>query len=51
MAEAPLNYEASAGTTNLQVSRTLPSEVVQCLENARFVRRRLSQLHLLHKQH
>ncbi|TGO32069.1 hypothetical protein BHYA_0358g00060 [Botrytis hyacinthi] len=37
MTEAPLNYEASAGTTNLQVSRTLPSEVVQCLENARFL--------------
>ena len=41
MSEAPLNYEASAGTTNLQVSRTLPSEVVQCLENARFVRSHL----------
>src|SRR6266536_5299063 len=35
--EAPLNYEASAGMNNLQVSNTLPSEVVQCLQNARFV--------------
>ncbi|KAI9745294.1 MAG: hypothetical protein M1818_001574 [Claussenomyces sp. TS43310] len=32
-----LNYEASAGETHLQISRTLPSEVVQCLKNARFL--------------
>lgn len=38
-AEAPLTYEASAGTRNLQVSRTLPAEVAQCLQNARFVRK------------
>jgi hypothetical protein len=36
--EPPLNYEASAGHTNLQVSDTLPPDVVQCLKNARFVR-------------
>lgn len=35
--EAPLRYEASAGTTHLQVTDSLPSEVVQCLQNARFV--------------
>ncbi|PQE31786.1 pyridoxamine 5 -phosphate oxidase protein [Rutstroemia sp. NJR-2017a WRK4] len=50
MAEAPLNYEASAGTTNLQVSDSLPSEVVQCLQNARFLCRKHAnaqqQLHL-----
>lgn len=34
----PLTYEASAGETNMQVSSQLPSEVVQCLKNARFVR-------------
>jgi len=34
----PPNYEASAGETNLQVSNTLPPDVVQCLKNARFVR-------------
>ena len=34
----PLNYEASAGDTHKQVTTTLPQEVVQCLENARFVR-------------
>ncbi|KAG4443908.1 hypothetical protein IFR05_000548 [Cadophora sp. M221] len=36
-AEAPLNYESSAGVTNLQVADCLPSEVVQCLQNARFL--------------
>ena len=36
-AEAPLHYEASADTTNVQTTNTLPSEVVQCLQNARFV--------------
>lgn len=35
----PLNHEASAGDTHKQVTTTLPQEVVQCLENARFVRR------------
>ncbi|KAJ9607672.1 hypothetical protein H2200_007750 [Cladophialophora chaetospira] len=33
----PLNYEASNTTTNPQVSTTLPSEVSQCLKNARFL--------------
>ncbi|KAG9230230.1 hypothetical protein BJ875DRAFT_385617 [Amylocarpus encephaloides] len=35
--EAPLTYEASAGSTNLQVTSTLPDEVAQCLQNARFL--------------
>jgi len=35
--DAPLNYEASAGPVDLQVSASLPAEVVQCLENARFL--------------
>ncbi|GJC97724.1 pyridoxamine 5'-phosphate oxidase [Colletotrichum higginsianum] len=35
--QVPLNYEASAGDTNKQVTATLPQEVVQCLENARFL--------------
>jgi hypothetical protein len=34
---APLNWEASATATNIQISSTLPSEVVACLKNARFV--------------
>lgn len=37
MDKIPLNYEASEGDTNKQVTSTLPQEVVQCLENARFV--------------
>lgn len=37
MDKIPLNYEASEGDTNKQVTSTLPKEVVQCLENARFV--------------
>jgi hypothetical protein len=36
-AEAPLNSESSTGSTNLQITCSLPSEVVQCLQNARFV--------------
>ncbi|KAL2075950.1 hypothetical protein VTL71DRAFT_893 [Oculimacula yallundae] len=36
-AEAPLTYEASAGATHQQVTDCLPSEVVQCLKNARFL--------------
>jgi hypothetical protein len=40
--DVSLNYEASAGTNNLQVSSTLPDEVVQVLQNARFVSTRLS---------
>ncbi|MCJ1248650.1 hypothetical protein MMC30_005868 [Trapelia coarctata] len=36
---APLNWEASATATNIQISPTLPSEVVACLKNARFVSR------------
>ena len=36
--QQPLNWEASATTTHPQVSSTLPSEVVTCLKNARFVR-------------
>ncbi|RDL36132.1 FMN-binding split barrel [Venustampulla echinocandica] len=35
--EAPLQYEPSAGATHLQITDTLPSEVVQCLQNARFL--------------
>lgn len=34
---APLNWEASATATNIQISPSLPSEVVACLKNARFV--------------
>ncbi|KAJ1336071.1 pyridoxamine 5'-phosphate oxidase-like protein [Microdochium nivale] len=37
MAHVTLNHEASAGDTHKQVVTTLPSEVVQCLENARFL--------------
>ena len=37
MDKIPLNYEASEGDTNKQVSDSLPPEVVQCLQNARFV--------------
>jgi hypothetical protein len=37
MQEHPLTYEVSAGQTHLQVTNTLPAEVVQCLKNARFV--------------
>ncbi|KAI9846021.1 MAG: hypothetical protein M1838_001471 [Thelocarpon superellum] len=36
-AHPPLHYEASATTTNLQSSTTLPDEVVTCLKNARFL--------------
>lgn len=39
-----LNYEASAGDTHKQTVSELPSEVVQCLENARFVRPNPGQL-------
>ncbi|KYK57890.1 hypothetical protein DCS_04903 [Drechmeria coniospora] len=37
MDKIPLNYEASEGDTHKQVTGTMPSEVVQCLENARFL--------------
>ncbi|EGY21250.1 hypothetical protein VD0002_g2450 [Verticillium dahliae] len=37
METAPLNYEASAGDTNKQYTATLPQDVIQCLENARFL--------------
>ncbi|CAM1502088.1 Fc.00g040720.m01.CDS01 [Cosmosporella sp. VM-42] len=37
MDQIPLNYEASEGDTHKQTTTTLPSEVVQCLENARFL--------------
>ncbi|OAA55661.1 pyridoxamine phosphate oxidase [Cordyceps fumosorosea ARSEF 2679] len=37
MDKIPLNYEASEGDTHKQVTSTLPPEVVQCLENARFL--------------
>lgn len=37
MDKIPLNYEASEGDTHKQITATLPQEVVQCLENARFV--------------
>ncbi|CAG8955153.1 hypothetical protein HYFRA_00007168 [Hymenoscyphus fraxineus] len=35
--ETPLFSEPSAGTTNLQITNTLPDEVAQCLQNARFL--------------
>lgn len=38
MDKIPLNYEASEGDTHKRQTSTLPTEVVQCLENARFVR-------------
>ncbi|MCJ1308323.1 hypothetical protein MMC25_001976 [Agyrium rufum] len=34
---SPLNWEASATTTHPQISSSLPSEVVTCLRNARFL--------------
>ncbi|KAI1431311.1 pyridoxamine 5'-phosphate oxidase [Xylaria sp. CBS 124048] len=37
MEHVSLNYEASAGDTHKQVVSELPPEVVQCLENARFL--------------
>ncbi|KAL8386809.1 hypothetical protein RB595_010370 [Gaeumannomyces hyphopodioides] len=37
MDQIPLNHEASAGDTHKQTTATLPGEVVQCLENARFL--------------
>ena len=37
MEQIPLNHEASDGDTNKQSTASLPAEVVQCLENARFV--------------
>ena len=45
--QPPLAYQASATTTNPQVSPALPPEVVACLNNARFVRpARSSQPHM-----
>ncbi|KAI1812268.1 pyridoxamine 5'-phosphate oxidase [Poronia punctata] len=37
MDQISLNYEASAGDTHKQTVSELPTEVVQCLENARFL--------------
>ncbi|PHH58616.1 hypothetical protein CDD81_5028 [Ophiocordyceps australis] len=37
MDKIPLNYEASQGDTHKQLTDSLPPEVVQCLENARFL--------------
>ncbi|KAF5130811.1 Pyridoxamine 5'-phosphate oxidase [Metarhizium anisopliae] len=37
MDKIPLNYEASEGDTHKQTTNSLPPEVVQCLENARFL--------------
>ncbi|KAI1359080.1 pyridoxamine 5'-phosphate oxidase [Xylaria arbuscula] len=37
MEQVSLNYEASAGDTHKQTVSELPTEVVQCLENARFL--------------
>ncbi|KHO00183.1 FMN-binding split barrel-related protein [Metarhizium album ARSEF 1941] len=37
MDKIPLNYEASQGDTHKRTTDTIPLEVVQCLENARFV--------------
>ncbi|KAK4162507.1 pyridoxamine 5'-phosphate oxidase [Cladorrhinum sp. PSN259] len=36
-AQIPLSHEPSAGDTNLTTTTTLPAEVIQCLENARFL--------------
>ncbi|KAL7620899.1 hypothetical protein AAE478_008209 [Parahypoxylon ruwenzoriense] len=36
MDQVSLNYEASAGDTHKQLVSSLPTDVVQCLENARF---------------
>lgn len=44
MSQIPLNAAASNGDNNRQVTASLPPEVVQCLENARFVR---ALVHLL----
>lgn len=38
MSQIPLNAAASNNDNNRQVTSSLPPEVVQCLENARFVR-------------
>ncbi|KAK0668535.1 hypothetical protein QBC41DRAFT_276692 [Cercophora samala] len=35
--QIPLSHEASAGDTNMRITNSLPTEVVQCLENARFL--------------
>lgn len=35
--QIPLSHEASAGDTNMRVTSSLPVEVVQCLESARFL--------------
>ncbi|KAK0628223.1 hypothetical protein B0T17DRAFT_504922 [Bombardia bombarda] len=37
MEQIPLNHEASAGDTHMSITTELPPEVVQCLENARFL--------------
>ncbi|KAH6604202.1 hypothetical protein Trco_007648 [Trichoderma cornu-damae] len=37
MDQIPLNYEASEGDTHKRQTSALPAEVVQCLENARFL--------------
>jgi hypothetical protein len=37
MEQIPLNSEASEGDTHKQTTSTLPQDVVQCLDNARFV--------------
>ncbi|EHK17017.1 uncharacterized protein TRIVIDRAFT_42384 [Trichoderma virens Gv29-8] len=37
MDKIPLNYEASEGDTHKRQTSSLPTEVVQCLENARFL--------------
>jgi len=37
MDHIPLSHEASAGDCNKQTTSTLPREVDNCLENARFV--------------
>ncbi|GKU00052.1 pyridoxamine phosphate oxidase [Fusarium langsethiae] len=37
MEQIPLNSEASVGDTHKQITSTLPPDVVQCLDNARFL--------------
>lgn len=46
MSQIPLNAAASIGDNNRQVTSSLPPEVIQCLENARFVRTRHTTTHI-----
>lgn len=46
MSQIPLNAAASIGDNNRQVTSSLPPEVIQCLENARFVRAEHTTTHI-----